>query len=229
VAEVGDFRSRLANGSCGQVGLRRRHLRLTSAFAAPGSAQSSWPSSTASRGRGLHCGPHGPTRAVHCRRTRRRRRPIHAPPLCRPCRKGAATDRERTKSALAARKAQGKRLGNPRNAPEAAAIGRGVQSAEAALFAANTLPLVEAVRATGVMDLRGIAQALNDRGVRTARGARWHVSNVKNLVDRLTEPCEFLTKPLAFIGGKNAPVRQSASRRPAGTTRSLGQAHRPPH
>jgi hypothetical protein len=29
-----------------------------------------------------------------------------------------------------------------------------------------------------------LAAALNDRGVRTARGARWHVSNVKNLIDR---------------------------------------------
>jgi Recombinase len=36
----------------------------------------------------------------------------------------------------------------------------------------------------GVTDLRGIAQALNDRGVRTARGGRWHVSNVKNVIDR---------------------------------------------
>ena len=26
--------------------------------------------------------------------------------------------------------------------------------------------------------------ALNDRGVRTARGGRWHVSNVKNLIER---------------------------------------------
>jgi DNA invertase Pin-like site-specific DNA recombinase len=91
---------------------------------------------------------------------------------------------ERTKSALASRKAQGARLGNPRNAPEAAAMGRRVQSAEAALFAVNTRPVLETIRATGVVDLRGIAQALNDRGVRTARGARWHVSNVKNLIDR---------------------------------------------
>ena len=33
-------------------------------------------------------------------------------------------------------------------------------------------------------DLRGVAQALNDRGVRTARGGRWHVSNMKNILDR---------------------------------------------
>jgi Resolvase, N terminal domain len=91
---------------------------------------------------------------------------------------------ERTRSALAARKAQGAKLGNPRNAPMAAAAGRAVQIADADKFAANVLPIVNSVRASGINDLRGIAQALNDRGVRTARGGRWHVSNVKNVIDR---------------------------------------------
>ena len=35
-----------------------------------------------------------------------------------------------------------------------------------------------------VSDLRGLAMALNDRGIRIARGGRWHVSNVRNLIDR---------------------------------------------
>ena len=91
---------------------------------------------------------------------------------------------ERTRSALAARKAQGAKLGNPRNASTAAAAGRAVQAADADLFAANALPVIDTIRATGVINLRGIAQALNDRGVRTARGGRWHVSNVKNVIDR---------------------------------------------
>src|SRR6185369_1650483 len=90
---------------------------------------------------------------------------------------------ERTRSALAARKAQGTKLGNPRNAADAAAAGRAVQVADADRFAANVLPIVNSVRASGVADLHGIAQALNDRGVRTARGGRWHVSNVKNVID----------------------------------------------
>jgi len=91
---------------------------------------------------------------------------------------------ERTRAALAARKAQGARLGNPTNAGAAAAAGRRAQRSEADQFAANVVPIIATVRASGVTDLRGIAQALNDRGVRTARGARWHVSNVKNLIDR---------------------------------------------
>jgi DNA invertase Pin-like site-specific DNA recombinase len=91
---------------------------------------------------------------------------------------------ERTRSALAARKAQGARLGNRTNPGDAAALGRQVQTAEAELFATNALPIIDSIRATGVTDLRGIARALNDRGVRTARGGRWHVSNVKNVIDR---------------------------------------------
>jgi hypothetical protein len=67
----------------------------------------------------------------------------------------------------------------------AAARGREAQKAEATAFAANVLPIIESLRAPGVRDLRGHAAALNNRGVRTARGRRWHVSNVKNLVDRL--------------------------------------------
>ena len=91
---------------------------------------------------------------------------------------------ERTKAALAARKAQGARLGNPRNAAEAAAIGREAQATEADRLAANVQPIIQELRASGVSDLRGLAAALNSRGVRTPRGGRWHVSNVKNAIDR---------------------------------------------
>jgi DNA invertase Pin-like site-specific DNA recombinase len=91
---------------------------------------------------------------------------------------------ERTKLALAARKAQGAQLGNSTNVREAAAIGRETQSADADAFMADTWPIVASIRAAGVTDLRGLASALNSRGVRTARGGRWHVSNVKNLIDR---------------------------------------------
>jgi hypothetical protein len=58
------------------------------------------------------------------------------------------------------------------------------QKAEAAAFAANVKPIIESLRASGVCDLRGLALALNNRGVGTARGGRWHVPYVKNLIDR---------------------------------------------
>jgi DNA invertase Pin-like site-specific DNA recombinase len=91
---------------------------------------------------------------------------------------------ERTRSALAQRKAQGTRLGNPRNAPEAAALGRIVQCEEAERFAANVLPVIRSIRSAGITGMAAIAVALNDRGVRTARGGRWHVSTVRNLLVR---------------------------------------------
>ncbi len=91
---------------------------------------------------------------------------------------------ERTRAALAARKAQGAQLGNRRNPAQAAAVGHRALSAEAEAFAANVLPIVSSLQAAGVTDLRGLAGALNDRGVRTARGGRWHVSNVRNLLLR---------------------------------------------
>jgi len=51
-------------------------------------------------------------------------------------------------------------------------------------LAANVMPIIDSLRLAGVSDLRGLAHALTARGVRTARGGRWHVSNVKNLIDR---------------------------------------------
>ena len=59
--------------------------------------------------------------------------------------KGRRLISERTRSALAARKAQGATLGNRRNASDAAAQGRKAQTENAALFAANTLPIVDAI------------------------------------------------------------------------------------
>ena len=91
---------------------------------------------------------------------------------------------ERTRSALAQRKAQGPSLGNPRNAKEAAALGRTVQSEEAKRFATNVLPVIRSVQSAGVTGMAAIANVLNDRGVRTAGGGLWHASTVRNLLVR---------------------------------------------
>jgi hypothetical protein len=56
--------------------------------------------------------------------------------------------------------------------------------AEADAFAVNVRPIIETLRASGLSNLRGLADALNVRGVRTARGGRWHVSNVRNVIAR---------------------------------------------
>jgi limonene-1,2-epoxide hydrolase len=59
---------------------------------------------------------------------------------------------------LAARKAQGVRLRNPRNAGEAAAAGRRVLSEDADAFAVNVLPIINSLRVAGVRDLRGLVE-----------------------------------------------------------------------
>jgi DNA invertase Pin-like site-specific DNA recombinase len=91
---------------------------------------------------------------------------------------------ERTKAALAAKTASGIKLGNPRNIAQAGELGRSVQAATADEFVAGVMPIIEGIRNTGATTLESITQALNQRGIRSARGGRWHVSSVKNLLER---------------------------------------------
>jgi DNA invertase Pin-like site-specific DNA recombinase len=89
----------------------------------------------------------------------------------------------RTKAALAVKKAQGVRLGNPR-LHVARKAGRAAIMANAEQHAANVLPIIIAVRKAGASSLREIAEALNVRGVQTARGGAWHAMTVKNVLAR---------------------------------------------
>jgi DNA invertase Pin-like site-specific DNA recombinase len=92
---------------------------------------------------------------------------------------------ERTRAALAQKKAQGAKLGNRTNLREAQAKGAATNRNSAETFAANVIPIVRQIQATGATTYRAIAQALNDRGVRTARGGAWHDSTVRNLLARV--------------------------------------------
>jgi DNA invertase Pin-like site-specific DNA recombinase len=91
---------------------------------------------------------------------------------------------DRTRLALASKKAQGAKLGNRTNLAEAQAMGAAATSQAADAFAANVLPVVRELRAAGVVTVRAIAAALNARGIRTARGGEWHHSTVRNLLAR---------------------------------------------
>jgi DNA invertase Pin-like site-specific DNA recombinase len=91
---------------------------------------------------------------------------------------------ERTKVALAAKKAQGVRLGNPTNLREASEKGAAANRKIAEDFARNVMPIVEKLRNTGTTSLMGIARGLNERGMRTPHGGQWHASSVKNLLAR---------------------------------------------
>ena len=91
---------------------------------------------------------------------------------------------ERTRAALVQAKARGVVLGNRKNLAEARAKGGRVMQAQADAFAANLLPLIRQIQATGITSWHGIAEALNHRGVHTARGGAWYAATVRNLLAR---------------------------------------------
>jgi Recombinase len=74
-------------------------------------------------------------------------------------------------------------LGNPRlsaarkNAVEAV-------KADADRCAANVLPIIREAQKAGATTLREIAEALNARGIATARGGQWYATSVSNVLSR---------------------------------------------
>jgi DNA invertase Pin-like site-specific DNA recombinase len=89
----------------------------------------------------------------------------------------------RTKAALAAAKARGVKLGGPKLA-QARKVALETISAAADNHSANVLPIIREIRKAGATTLREIADALNARGVSTARGGRWHAMTVSNVLAR---------------------------------------------
>jgi DNA invertase Pin-like site-specific DNA recombinase len=88
----------------------------------------------------------------------------------------------RTRAALAAAKARGVRLGNPRlhaGTPEAARAAAAAKAARAEARAASLAPVIAEIRAAGVMTLDGVCRALAARGIPppSGRGA-WHPTTV---------------------------------------------------
>lgn len=88
---------------------------------------------------------------------------------------------KRTKAALAEAKARGVKLGGLRDATMRR---NEVLKANADARADRLAGLVLPLREKGAT-LAGIADALNDAGIPTARGGRWHPSQVKNVLARL--------------------------------------------
>jgi hypothetical protein len=100
---------------------------------------------------------------------------------------------QRTKAALAAAKARGKRLGCPNGIAPLVEAGKGNVASVAKIKAnadkraqdlAGTLA---DVRAHGATSLRIVAAELNRRGIKTARGGRWHAASVKRLEGRVAQ------------------------------------------
>jgi DNA invertase Pin-like site-specific DNA recombinase len=97
----------------------------------------------------------------------------------------------RTKAALAAAKRRGVKLGGIRKGHKpftarVAALGRKVVIAHANERAADITPVIKEIQAAGTMSLRGIAAALNERGIPTASGdGEWQAMQVARVLARL--------------------------------------------
>ena len=91
---------------------------------------------------------------------------------------------ERTRAALARKKAQGAKLGNRTNLAEASAKGQQAQRDAANAFAAKILPVIREIQGRGATTLRAIAAELARRNVRTPRGGAWSAAAVRSLLLR---------------------------------------------
>jgi DNA invertase Pin-like site-specific DNA recombinase len=89
----------------------------------------------------------------------------------------------RTKHALAAAKARGVVLGGPKLA-QARVVAQAAIKTNADKHASTVLPLIREAQKHGAITLRDIADALNARGVSTARGGKWYAQSVKNMLER---------------------------------------------
>jgi DNA invertase Pin-like site-specific DNA recombinase len=92
---------------------------------------------------------------------------------------------ERTKSALAAAKARGVKLGKAgaRQGPILARQNRDAANVHARKISAK----VRAIRRDGHLTVRSLTKQLNARAVPTLRNGRWHVASTQNLLKRLKE------------------------------------------
>lgn len=90
--------------------------------------------------------------------------------------------RSRTRDGLAAAKRKGIKLGNPRwqDSIEAA---REAREDNVAKQRKLVLPIIKGLQSSGISTLTGLADALNERGIQTPQGRRWHPMTVKRLVE----------------------------------------------
>jgi DNA invertase Pin-like site-specific DNA recombinase len=97
----------------------------------------------------------------------------------------------RTKAALQAAKARGKKLGGDRGVVMSEATrnaGRAARTAKAEGRAADLMPVLADIRASGMTSLGAIARELNARGVPTARGGQWSSMQVSRVLEKMGQP-----------------------------------------
>jgi DNA invertase Pin-like site-specific DNA recombinase len=90
---------------------------------------------------------------------------------------------DRTRLSLRAAKARGVKLGNPKLKQARKAAVEKVR-AQADSHAEGVLPIIKKIQRAGATTLREVAEALNARGIATARGGQWYASSVRNVLGR---------------------------------------------
>jgi hypothetical protein len=96
---------------------------------------------------------------------------------------------------------RGALLGNRTNPQKARRLGQAAVRAKAEGFALAVAPIIAGIVASGIGTEAGIAEALNARGIATARGGNWFAQTVKNARARAAR--------LSSEGG--SPARQLAA------------------
>lgn len=91
---------------------------------------------------------------------------------------------ERTKAALAAKKAQGVKLGRPKGVDMSKAVEVATEKRmyKAQEWAENHAPAI--IRMAKNMSLNQVAITLNEQGIPTRRGGKWTATSVKRILER---------------------------------------------
>ena len=91
---------------------------------------------------------------------------------------------ERTRRALAAKKARGEKLGAPEDSLRLAGLlGNERKKVIAYENAQETMEVIEQLNRVGLTSLRQLCQGLQDRGVKTPSGnIKWHPQQVRNII-----------------------------------------------
>ena len=99
---------------------------------------------------------------------------------------------KRTKEALQMAKRRGTVLGNPNGAAALLRAAKGNIAAISVIqrnannYATDLQPVIDAIKAEGIISLGRIAKALNERGILTPRRGTWHKTSVSNLMARIS-------------------------------------------
>tara|TARA_X000001388_G_scaffold69717_1_gene58370 strand:- start:41 stop:715 length:675 start_codon:yes stop_codon:yes gene_type:complete len=90
----------------------------------------------------------------------------------------------RTKAALDRLKAEGKELGNRTNLDVVRIRGHEKIKSNADKYAKDINDIIQGIKLSGINTLQGIANALNNRGVKTFKDKVWYPTTIKNVLER---------------------------------------------